>query len=173
MIEAFVVKVFLRESPKMKFPPGSRLALILIAPLFAGVIHGQTAPPDAASQAPAALPLKSGATILSDTMGVDFSSYLRQLHADIKSRWDPLIPQEVAAPQKKKGIVGIRLTILPDGRIGAMKLETRSGDVSLDKAAWYAITSQGTFSPLPSDFHGPNLELRIGFFYNIPVAPAP
>ena len=68
---------------------------------------------------------------------------------DIQRNWDPLIPEEVQPPLMKKGIVGIRFTILPDGKIGAMTLETRSGDVALDHAAWNAITSEGQFPPLP------------------------
>jgi len=117
-------------------------------------------------------PLTGGAEILSDTMGVDFSGYMQRLHNDIQRNWNPLIPKEVQAPEMKKGAAGIRLTILPDGRIGSMKLETRSGDVALDKAAWYAITSEGQFPALPKAFHGPQLELRVGFFYNIAV-PSP
>jgi hypothetical protein len=114
-------------------------------------------------------PLQAGATILSDTMGVDFSAYMRRLHDDIQRNWDPLIPEEVQPPISKRGITGIRFTILPDGKIGAMTLETRSGDVALDHAAWNGITSEGQFPPLPKQFHGPQLELRVGFFYNIPL----
>jgi hypothetical protein len=114
-------------------------------------------------------PLQAGADILSDTMGVDFTAYMRRLTRDIKRNWEPLIPEEVQAPLMKKGIVGIRFSILPDGSIGQpMVLETRSGDVALDKAAWYAITSQpGGYEPLPKEFHGPRLELRLGFYYNL------
>jgi outer membrane biosynthesis protein TonB len=115
-------------------------------------------------------PLQAGAQILSDTMGVDFSSYIRRVVADTQRNWEPLIPEEVEPPLYKKGIVGIRFTILPDGSIGEpMVLETRSGDVALDRAAWNAITSEGQFPPLPKEFHGPKLELRFGFFYNTPL----
>jgi len=112
-------------------------------------------------------PLQSGADILSDTMGVDFTSYMNRLTHDVRRNWEPLIPEEVQAPLMKKGIVGIRFSILPDGKIGAMTLETRSGDVALDKAAWGSITSEGNFPPLPKEFHGPQLELRIGYYYNL------
>ena len=101
--------------------------------------------------------------------GVDFSAYLRRVVSDTRRNWDPLIPEEVRPPLMKKGIVGIRFSILPGGQIGGMTLETRSGDVALDKAAWFAITSEGNFPPLPREFHGPQLELRFGFFYNTPV----
>jgi TonB family protein len=114
-------------------------------------------------------PLQAGAEILSDTQGVDFSAYMRRLHNDIQRNWDPLIPEEVQPPLSKHGITGIRFTILPDGQIGDIKLESPAGDVALDKAAWYAITSEGQFPPLPKAFHGPALELRVGFFYNTPI----
>jgi outer membrane biosynthesis protein TonB len=114
-------------------------------------------------------PVQAGAQILSDTMGVDFSAYLRRIVSDTQRNWDPLIPEEVRPPLMKHGIVGIRFTILPGGQIGAMTLETKSGDVALDKAAWYAITSEGNFPPLPREFKGPQLELRFGFFYNEPI----
>ncbi|HEY5055808.1 MAG TPA: TonB family protein [Acidobacteriaceae bacterium] len=114
-------------------------------------------------------PLQAGATILSDTQGVDFDAYMRRLHDIVQRNWEPLIPEEVAPPLRKRGIVGIRFSILPDGQIGDIKLETTSGDVALDKAAWYAITSSGQFPSLPKAFHGPDLDLRVGFFYNVPM----
>jgi outer membrane biosynthesis protein TonB len=114
-------------------------------------------------------PLRAGAQILSDTQGVDFTAYLRRIVADTRRNWEPLIPEEVQAPLMKKGIVGIRFSILPDGQIGDMILETKSGDVALDKAAWYAITSEGQFPPLPRAYHGPQLDLRFNFLYNQPV----
>jgi TonB family protein len=116
---------------------------------------------------PAGKNLGAGAEVLSDTQGVDFSAYLRRVIADTKRNWEPLIPEEVQAPLLKKGIVGVRFTILPDGSIGNMILETRSGDRALDEAAWNAIRSEGKFQPLPREFHGPQLELRFGFFYNV------
>jgi outer membrane biosynthesis protein TonB len=114
-------------------------------------------------------PLQAGAQILSDVGDWDPSAYMRKLHNDIQRNWDPLIPEEVAAPLMKKGIVGIRFIILRDGQIGDIKLETTSGDVALDKAAWYAITSEGQFPQLPKEYHGQQLELRVGFFYNEPI----
>jgi len=114
-------------------------------------------------------PLQAGATILSDTGSWDYTAYMRRLHHDIQRNWDPLIPEEVEAPLYKKGITGIRFTILRDGSIGNMILETPAGDRPLDEAAWNAIRSEGMFPPLPEEFHGPQLELRVGFYYNIPL----
>ena len=112
-------------------------------------------------------PVQAGATILTDTQGVDFNAYLRRVVADTKRNWEPLIPEEVQAPLLKRGVVGIRFTILQGGQIGAMTLETASGDVALDRAAWGAIVAEGQFPPLPREFHGPQIELRFVFMYNI------
>jgi TonB family protein len=111
-------------------------------------------------------PLQSGAQILSDTMGVDFTAYIRRVVSDTKRNWIPLLPEEIQPPLSKKGITVIRFTIQPDGNISAMTLEGPSGDRSLDLAAWNGIRSEGQFPPLPKAFHGPNLELRFAFYCN-------
>jgi outer membrane biosynthesis protein TonB len=109
-----------------------------------------------------------GAQILSDTQGVDFSSWLAAWYYDTKRTWDPLIPDEVNPPIGKKGQVMIRFKVLPNGRLmdGSVILEGRSGDVALDRAAWGALTGS-SYPPLPKDFHGPYIELRAWFLYNI------
>jgi TonB C terminal len=114
-------------------------------------------------------PLQAGTQILSDTGDWDYTAYMRRLHNDIQRNWDPLIPAEVEPPLMKKGITGIRFIIMRDGQIGDIKLETPSGDVALDKAAWYAITQEGQFPRLPPEYKGQQLELRVGFFYNTPI----
>ena len=151
------------------------LAAAIIGTVVCGaLLPAQTVPGNSeqAAQSVPASTLKPGPVILSNTMGVDFSGYVRRLRNDLDRNWDPLIPAKAQSPNLKKGAVAIRFTILPDGSIGSMRLETSSGDVDLDKAAWYAVTSEGKFPPLPSEFHGPQIDLRVGFFYNTPVAPA-
>lgn len=108
----------------------------------------------------------TGTQILSDTQGVDFGKYLQRLLHDIKRNWDPLIPEECKPPILKQGITGIRFTINKDGSIAAMNLDYKSGDVAIDKAAWGSITALGQAQPLPPEFHGPNLTLRIEFRVN-------
>jgi TonB family protein len=110
--------------------------------------------------------LNTGVDILSDTMGVDFNPYLRRILHDIYVTWLPLIPEEARPPLNKQGETLIRFTILPDGRIGAMRLDGSTQDQALDRAAWGSITGVGQFPPLPKEFHGPNLELRIHYLVN-------
>ena len=109
-----------------------------------------------------------GIEILSDTQGVDFTSWLLRWHRETERTWDPLIPDEVNPPILKSGVVVIRFKVLPNGRLmdGGMVLEGRSGDIALDRAAWGALTGSN-YPPLPHEFHGPYLELRAVFMYNM------
>jgi outer membrane biosynthesis protein TonB len=109
-----------------------------------------------------------GVQVLSDTQGVDFNGWLQRWHRETERTWDPLIPDEVNPPISKSGQLVIRFKVLPNGRImdGSMQLEGSSGDVALDRAAWGALTGSN-YPPLPRDFHGPYLELRAWFLYNM------
>lgn len=109
-----------------------------------------------------------GAQILSDTQGVDFGPYLQKVIRETYRTWDPLIPEEVNPPILKRGQCEIIFTILPNGRLQAhaMQLTGRSGDVALDRAAWGAIEG-ADYPPLPREFHGPYLQLRFRFQYNV------
>ena len=109
---------------------------------------------------------KQGVQVLSDMQGVDFGKYLNRLLADVRRNWLPLIPEECRPPLNKQGITGVRFTILPDGKISAMHLDYSTHDVAIDRAAWGSITGLGQAQPLPKEFHGPNLELRIEFRIN-------
>jgi len=109
-----------------------------------------------------------GVQVLSDTEGVDFNPWLRRWYFETEHTWDPLIPDEVNPPILKQGQCMIRFKVLPNGRImeGSMVLEGRSGDTALDRAAWGALTGSN-YPPLPREFHGPFLELRAIFMYNM------
>jgi TonB family protein len=110
---------------------------------------------------------KSGAEILSDTRGVDFGPYIKQVIQAANGAWMKVIPVSARQPQSKQGRVGIRFKIDTTGRVSGMVLEHPSGDVGLDRAAWGGITGASPYPPLPTAFTGPYLELRLGFFYNL------
>jgi TonB family protein len=111
---------------------------------------------------------QGGVEILSDTQGVDFKQWLKRWHEITKKTWDPLIPDEVRPPAAKSGMVAIRFKVLPNGRLmdRSLVLEIRSGDTALDRAAWGALTGSN-YPPLPREFHGPYLEMRAYFMYNM------
>jgi TonB family protein len=110
--------------------------------------------------------LGAGPEILSDTQGVNFQPYLGRIMRMIYEQWIPLIPEEARPPLNKHGVTQIRFTINPDGTIAAMHLDGSTHDDALNRAAWGSITGVGQFPPLPKEFHGPNLELRIHYLVN-------
>jgi len=109
------------------------------------------------------------AQILSDTQGVDFQSYIQRLLATLKRNWYAVMPE--SAYMGDKGLVSTTFKIRPDGSVVPPDpiLERTSGKEPLDNAAMSAIHASNPFEPLPSQFHGPYLELRIWFLYNIPI----
>ena len=110
--------------------------------------------------------LGTGVDVLSDTMGVDFNPYLQKIMREIYNTWIPLIPEEARPPLNKQGETQIRFSILANGKIGGMTLEGSTHDDALNRAAWGSITGVGVFPPLPSEFKGPQLELRIHYLVN-------
>lgn len=110
--------------------------------------------------------LKEGIEILSNTRGVDFSAYMAALHTLVQSHWEPLMPATVLPPVRKSGRVVITFAIRKDGSISALRVESSSGDTSLDRAAYGAITNSAPFPKLPLEFTGDYLLLRCPFVYN-------
>ena len=101
--------------------------------------------------------------ILSDTQGVDFGNYIKRLLRILYNSWVPLIPEETRPPLNKEGTTLIRFTINADGTLSYMHLDASTHDTAIDRAAWGSITGVGQFPPLPKEFKGPNLQLRINF----------
>ena len=112
----------------------------------------------------------SGVEVLSDTRGVDFNPYLKEMLAGIYGRWTGLLPEEARKPTLAKGETDIRFIIRPDGQIAAMHLDANTHDDQLNKAAWGAVTGVQQFPPLPAAFTGPSLEVRVHFRVNLDAA---
>ena len=107
--------------------------------------------------------------VLSDTLGVDFSSYLERMRISIYKHWFEVLPESVLPPTYKKGKLMIEFAILEDGSVADMKVVAPSGDSALDRAAWGGITGSNPFPPLPPQFvksGGHVLALRCTFIYN-------
>jgi len=70
-----------------------------------------------------------------------------------------------------RGVVYTTFQINRDGSIPPPDpvLERTSGKEPLDNAAMSAIHASNPFEPLPSQFHGPFIRLRIVFLYNLPI----
>jgi len=109
----------------------------------------------------------SGMTILTDTEGVDFNSYMRRLHDIVMKNWSAVLPESFYMGDK--GVVVITFHIDRDGSIHVTEplLERTSGKEALDRAVMAAIHSSVPFEPLPTEFKGPFIELRAAFYYNL------
>lgn len=109
-----------------------------------------------------------GYQILTDTQGVDFSSYIQRLLASLKRNWYYVMPQ--SAIMGDRGMVYTTFQINRDGSVPAPDpiLERTSGKEPLDVAAMSAIHTSNPFEPLPAEFKGPYIRLRIVFLYNVP-----
>jgi TonB family protein len=101
--------------------------------------------------------------ILSDTRGVDFGPYVRNVRETVRKNWYLLIPKKQRHDQ---GDVTIQFAIMKDGHIADMQMSHSSGEKALDDAARNGITISSPFSALPPEFVGPFLSLRFHFYYN-------
>lgn len=106
--------------------------------------------------------------VLTDTRGVDFGPYLAQTIRTVRENWFRLIPERVDAPLRMRGKVAIEFAIKKDGHVAGMKLAEPSGNVVLDRAAWAGTSASDPLPPLPVEFKGDYLSLRIRFYYNQP-----
>lgn len=104
--------------------------------------------------------------VLSDTQGVDFGPYLSGMLRAVRENWNAVIPESAKPPLLKRGKVSIQFVIRPDGKVAGLQYTGSSGDIALDRAAWRGITASDPFAPLPKEFHGPYLALRLHFYYN-------
>ena len=145
------------------------LLLALLAAAYSPMLIAQaqsepTPPAEQRKESPPAM--SEGVEILSDTMGVDFKPYLQKVMFEIKRHWYDLMPVVVKPPIMKAGIVIIQFAIRKDGTIAGLHLNQSSVDVTMDRAAYGAITASNPFRPLPPEFRGSYLALRIKFRYN-------
>jgi TonB family protein len=101
--------------------------------------------------------------VLTDTQGVNFGPYLNDVVTTVRKNWYALVPADA---RTKKGKLAIELAIHKDGSMTNLHLAAASGDLSLDRAAWGAITASNPFPALPSAFTGSYLVLRFRFLYN-------
>jgi TonB family protein len=105
--------------------------------------------------------------MLTPTEGVDFTSYLARVLASVKRNWISVMPESVRLGEQ--GRVALQFRIYRDGLVpdSDPSLMSTSGKEPLDRAAVSSIRASSPFPPLPSQFSGPYIELRIMYFYNL------
>jgi len=113
-----------------------------------------------------------GYEILTDLQGVNFDDYMHRMLENVRRNWYAVMPE--SALLGDRGRVLLRFKIMSNGSVpnDDPSRDMGSGKEPLDRAAISAIRSSNPFEPLPSAFHGPYIEIRIMFLYNLPIEDA-
>ena len=104
--------------------------------------------------------------VLSDTKGANLGPYLTEFMTNLRKNWYSFIPEEARPPQLAAGVTSIELTILKTGQTQGIKIVRQSGSYPFDRAGWGGVVKSLPAPPLPSQFKGEFLELRMQFYYN-------
>jgi TonB family protein len=150
------------------------IALLHSVVLFgnATIMNGSINPPQ--QNAPASRATAGCAIImLSDTEGVDFNFYLRDVYLSVKKRWFANMPPSVEKGQQGTNTVEFR--VLRDGTVprDSLKMTVRSEKSDFDAASIEGIQEAAPFGHLPEKFSKPSIVLRFTFYYNLSVPKNP
>lgn len=152
------------------------LALALLA---AAAARAQNPPASAAGgseakEAPEAEVLK--VEVVNRIPPVDKSnlqSYWTDVENQVKGQWMQGLPAAANPPASTPGVVKIVAWIHTDGRVTGMTLEQPSGKVTLDRAAWAAITRSAPLEAFPYGISVQQVKARFIFIYNGGATPGP
>lgn len=101
----------------------------------------------------------------SDPLGVDFRPYMTQIIKAIKRNWLAVYPE--AARLGQRGETVLLFAIAKQGSVTKVSFSTESGAKALDQAAVAAISASNPLPPLPKDYRGDRIVLRMTFKYNM------
>jgi TonB family protein len=104
-------------------------------------------------------------TILSDTRGVDFSSWLRLIYFRVRDNWYAVIPELIRSGTQAKVVV--IFDVKNNGRIENIQVARSSGLPPYDRAAISSLKLSEPFPNFPVSFSGDRLTLQFSYFYNI------
>ncbi len=104
-------------------------------------------------------------TILTDTQGVDFGSWLRQIYFRVRDNWYPVIPEIIRSGTK--GRVVIIFDVRSNGRIENLQVVRGSGLPSYDRAAISSLKLSEPFPNFPPAFNKDFITLQFTYLYNM------
>lgn len=104
-----------------------------------------------------------------ETEGVDFNEYLRDVYLSVKKRWSEKMPGSVTKGQQ--GINTVEFHISQNGSVpkDSIKLVSSSEKADFDAASLRAVQEAIPFRDLPDKFSKPFVVLRFTFYYNLPM----
>jgi TonB family protein len=101
-----------------------------------------------------------GVDILTDTQGVNFGPYIDQV---IQTLSDTPRPAITRAGFDNEPTALLSFTVTADGKVTTLHLDERSNYAALDRAAWSSISKVKALPPLPKQFTGTTLRLRVQY----------
>jgi hypothetical protein len=110
---------------------------------------------------------------LVEAPGIDIKPYLTAVAAVLRHSWPPKMQANLIT-RGDRGIVFVRAAVLRNGSLqqGPPILEIPSQMGKLDDASLATVSASAPFDPLPENYKGEKLELRIVFRYSyLPDAP--
>ncbi|MBI5243677.1 MAG: TonB C-terminal domain-containing protein [Elusimicrobia bacterium] len=114
------------------------------------------AAPAAAAAGAGAPGAGGGPTVSPDMPNFPFPWYLTTLRSALWDKWSPRMPQLA-------GECGVVFTILRDGSVVDLNIESSSGDGGFDYAAISAVREAAPFPPLPPGFNESFLKVHVQF----------
>lgn len=125
---------------------------------------GTTAP------VPTSLGIQADITVLSNSLGFDFTAYLKDTLAAVRNNLFSNLLRMSLSEQRN---ISLEFAILKDGTLEGMKIVSSSGDEAVDKATSEGIASSSPLAALPGDFKGQQLKLRFRLAYTPEVLRSP
>jgi TonB family protein len=108
---------------------------------------------------------RSNLELRSDPLGVDFRPYMMQVLAAVRRNWFAVYPE--AARLGQHGEVVLEFAIDKRGVVQKVVFSSESGAKALDQSAVAAISASNPLPPLPLEFKGDRIVLRMTFLYNV------
>ncbi|HVN81227.1 MAG TPA: TonB family protein [Terriglobia bacterium] len=104
-------------------------------------------------------------SILSDTQGVDFTSWLRTIYFRVRDNWYAVIPEVIRSGYQGK--VVLIFDVLNDGKVEKLEVTRSSGISPYDRAAISSIKLSEPLPNFPHAYTGDRLTLQFTYLYNI------
>ncbi len=98
---------------------------------------------------------------------VNSGSYLSPIILEAGKCWSKLTEDKMHPPSIKQGQVTVQFVLNKDGRVGATEIASPSGDDLLDRGARDCVSPLKTDAPLPAEFKGKDLMVRMQLLYNV------
>jgi TonB family protein len=129
--------------------------------------QGKNAPSQSSNPAPKVGGAACTMTLVTNTEGVDFSPYLREVYGAVKKRWFANMPPSIEKGQQGTNTVEFR--VLRDGNVPKdfLKMVSSAGKSDFDAASLEGVREAAPFSQLPEKSSMPYIVVRFTFFYNL------